>query len=53
MQMDPVVTSGRELNLNSLYEPSFTSGWAADMMKDSFAFFILRVGSLRRTSLYM
>lgn len=41
------------LRQDGLCELSFTSGWAADMMKGSFAFFILRIGALGRTSLYM
>lgn len=53
MQIAPVVTSRRELRLNSLYHPSLTSGWAADMMQGPFAFFILRVGRPRATSTYM
>lgn len=53
MQIAPVVTSQQELSLNSLYDPSLTSGWAADMMQGPFAFLVLRAGRPRTTSTYM
>lgn len=50
VQITPNVTSWKELNLNSLQEPQFTSLCAAATMQKQFSFLILRVGKL---SLYI